>query len=144
MSAIEGRSQARDAIEELRARLRAAQVALDNVRGEVDAIVVAGSDGPQVYTVVNADQPYRTIIEEMQQGAVVLTPQGDIFYCNRGFEDMVRMRLEGVIGLPMRGFVAVADEANLEGLLAAGAPGLHFYTLNQAGLTTTIWQRLGL
>ena len=29
-------------------------------------------------------------------------------------------------------------------LLAAGAPGLHFYTMNQAGLTSTIWQRLGL
>lgn len=29
-------------------------------------------------------------------------------------------------------------------LLAQGAPGLHFYTLNQAGLTTTICQRLGL
>ena len=29
-------------------------------------------------------------------------------------------------------------------LLSEGAPGLHFYTLNQAGAVTTIWQRLGL
>lgn len=29
-------------------------------------------------------------------------------------------------------------------LLSQGAPGLHFYTLNQAGLVSTIWQRLGL
>jgi len=29
-------------------------------------------------------------------------------------------------------------------LLDEGAPGLHFYTLNTAGLTSTIWQRLGI
>ena len=29
-------------------------------------------------------------------------------------------------------------------VLSQGAPGLHFYTLNQAGLSSTIWQRLGL
>jgi methylenetetrahydrofolate reductase (NADPH) len=29
-------------------------------------------------------------------------------------------------------------------VLSAGAPGLHFYTMNQAGPTSTIWQRLGI
>ena len=31
-----------------------------------------------------------------------------------------------------------------EQLLASGVPGLHFYTLNQVLLTSTLWQRLGL
>ncbi len=31
-----------------------------------------------------------------------------------------------------------------ERLLSQGAPGLHFYTMNQAGLTSEIWKRLGL
>jgi len=31
-----------------------------------------------------------------------------------------------------------------ERLLSAGAPGLHFYTMNQAGPASTIWQRLGI
>ncbi|MFP5391676.1 MAG: methylenetetrahydrofolate reductase, partial [Gammaproteobacteria bacterium] len=29
-----------------------------------------------------------------------------------------------------------------ERLLAGGAPGLHFYSMNQAGPTTALWQRL--
>jgi methylenetetrahydrofolate reductase (NADPH) len=31
-----------------------------------------------------------------------------------------------------------------ERLLSLGAPGLHFYTMNQAGPTLELWRRLGL
>ncbi|HSD54467.1 MAG TPA: methylenetetrahydrofolate reductase [NAD(P)H] [Burkholderiales bacterium] len=44
----------------------------------------------------------------------------------------------------IRGFGLDVVTELCDRLLAAGAPGLHFYTMNQAGLTTTIWQRLGL
>ena len=44
----------------------------------------------------------------------------------------------------IRAFGLDVVTALCEKLLAAGAPGLHFYTLNQAGPTTEIWQRLGL
>ncbi|MFN3565524.1 MAG: methylenetetrahydrofolate reductase, partial [Burkholderiaceae bacterium] len=40
------------------------------------------------------------------------------------------------------GLDVVADLC--ERLLAADAPGLHFYTMNQAEPTLAIWQRLGL
>jgi len=129
MSAIEGQSQGRDEVEELLPRLHAAQQALDNARVDVDAIVVEGPAGPQVYTVTNADQPYRTIVEEMQQGAVVLTPRGDIFYCNRGFEEMVRAPLEEIIGHSMAEFVAAMDGSRLE---EVGAGARRFETVLRA------------
>ncbi len=44
----------------------------------------------------------------------------------------------------IRAFGLDVVTALCERLLEGGAPGLHFYTLNQAGLTTEIWRRLKL
>ncbi|MCS6787634.1 MAG: methylenetetrahydrofolate reductase [NAD(P)H] [Thiobacillaceae bacterium] len=44
----------------------------------------------------------------------------------------------------IRAFGLDVVTALCERLLAGGVPGLHFYCLNQAALTATIWQRLGL
>jgi hypothetical protein len=55
--------------EELHSRLDETEEALIAIRsGEVDAIVVSGTKGEQVYSISSAETPYRTFIEEMNEG----------------------------------------------------------------------------
>jgi methylenetetrahydrofolate reductase (NADPH) len=66
--------------------------------------------------------------------------------CGAEIPRWIRRRLESygddATAIRAFGLDVVTDLA--AGLLERGAPGLHFYTLNQASLTSTIWQRLGL
>ena len=66
--------------------------------------------------------------------------------CGAEIPRWIRLRLEsfGDDTASIKSFGLDVVTALAERLLALGAPGLHFYTLNQAGPTTTIWQRLGL
>ncbi|HMA90914.1 MAG TPA: methylenetetrahydrofolate reductase [NAD(P)H] [Burkholderiales bacterium] len=66
--------------------------------------------------------------------------------CGAEIPRWMRFRLESLRDdkAAIREFGLDVVTALCDKLLAAGAPGLHFYTLNQAGLTSTIWQRLGL
>lgn len=110
--------------EELRARLVEAEETLNAIRsGSVDALVVSGPQGEQVYTLRGADHTYRRLIEEMSEGAVVLTTDGDILYCNLRFAEMLRLPLESVIGNPLRQFFTKGDQPEVGALLAAGWEG---------------------
>ena len=66
--------------------------------------------------------------------------------CGAEIPRWIRKKLEGYGDdtASIRAFGLDVVTRLCDDLLAAGAPGLHFYTMNQAGLTTTIWQRLGL
>jgi methylenetetrahydrofolate reductase (NADPH) len=66
--------------------------------------------------------------------------------CGAEIPRWIRRRLEGYGDdlASIRAFGLDVVTNLCAGLLERGAPGLHFYTLNGAGLTTTIWQRLGL
>jgi methylenetetrahydrofolate reductase (NADPH) len=66
--------------------------------------------------------------------------------CGAEIPRWIRRKFEsfGDDAAAVRSFGLDVVTAICDRLLAGGAPGLHFYTLNQAGLTTTIWQRLGL
>ena len=66
--------------------------------------------------------------------------------CGAEIPRWIRLRLEsfGDDTASIKAFGLDVVTELCERLLALGAPGLHFYTLNQAGPTSTIWQRLGL
>jgi two-component system phosphate regulon sensor histidine kinase PhoR len=91
---------------ELRYQLEEANDTIEAIRtGQVDALIVQGDDGHQLYTLKTADQTYRMFIEKMNEGAVTLDHEGVILYCNSGFAGMVNMPLEKVIGLPFGTFI---------------------------------------
>jgi hypothetical protein len=70
--------------DELRAQLAEAQETLRAIRdGEVDAVIISGSRGEQVFSLVGADSIYRLIVETMKEAAFTVTFDGTILYCNR-------------------------------------------------------------
>jgi PAS domain S-box-containing protein len=106
---------------ELRNRLKAAEETLRAIRaGEVDAIVVARARGEHVITLAGAELAYRILFDQMNEGAVTLTRNGVIAYCNRRFGDIVRMPLARVIGASLRRFVPPAEQPAFDALVEAG------------------------
>ncbi len=107
--------------ETLLARLAEAEETLQALReGEVDALVVRGPAGDQIYTLQGAEEPYRNLVEQMQQGAVVLAESGDILYANRRFADLVGEPLESIVAGDISRFIAEADRADFRRLVNSG------------------------
>jgi PAS domain S-box-containing protein len=102
----------------LRARLGEAEETLRAIRtGEVDTVLVAGKQGPQVFTLKGAGHAYRMLIESMNEGALTLTAKGVILYANQCFAKMVKRPLEQVLGSSFHRFLSAADWAALRPLL---------------------------
>lgn len=102
----------------LLARLVEAEETLRAIRsGEVDALVISGVAGDQVFTLQGADYPYRVLVEVMSEGALTLTTEGVIFYANRRFAAMVKTPLEQVIGATFARWIVPADQALFQTLL---------------------------
>lgn len=105
----------------VRTRLAEAEDILDAIhRDRVDAVVVDGPQGTQVFTLQSSDQPYRMMIESMQEGAVTLAADGTILFSNQSFATLVQTPLEQVVGANVRQFVTAADQERFTVLLEHG------------------------
>ena len=86
-------------IEDLRARLEEAEETLRAIRtGEADGVVVSGPQGDQVYSLHGSEHPYRHFVEEMSEGAVTVTADGLILFCNRRFAEFLNVSLDAIVG----------------------------------------------
>jgi len=127
---------------------------LDNFRRKVQA----GADSAITQYFFNADA-YLNFVSECEKRGVDLPVVPGIMpitnytqlarfsdMCGAEIPRWIRKRLEdyGDDRNSIRAFGEEIVTHMCRTLLDAGAPGLHFYTMNQAGPTTAIWNNLGL
>lgn len=109
-------------LDELRQRLQEAEETLNAIRsGEVDALVVSGPAGEKVFTLEGAEHPYRVLVESMNEGAISLSGDGIILYCNSAFARMIRVALDQIMGRDICEFVRAEDRESLRRLIRQGS-----------------------
>ena len=118
--------------------------------------VEAGADSSVTQYFYNADSYFRFVEDCRRLGVTIpITPgimpitnyrQLSHFssMCGAEIPQWLRRRLEGFgdDGASIRDFGLDVVTRLCEQLLAGGAPGLHFYTLNRANASLMLWQRL--
>jgi methylenetetrahydrofolate reductase (NADPH) len=120
--------------------------------------IEAGADAAITQYFYNADAYFRLVDACEAQGIDVpivpgIMPIGNFSQLAR-FSDACGAEIPRWLLLRMQGYGDDAASIRAFGLdvvselcrrlLAQGAPGLHFYTMNRADLSTELWQRLGL
>ena len=118
---MRSRAQLLREIEELRTRLDEAEQTLQAIRsGEVDALVVEGPQGEQVFSLTGVESVYRVIVETMNEAALTVSPQGEILFCNQNFADLIKKPMSKVVGRNLADFVVVSHHAQLVELISKG------------------------
>jgi PAS domain S-box-containing protein len=121
-----GRASEDSDIEDLKARLAEAEETIRAFKqGEVDALVVNGPSGPQVYTLQGADHPYRILVEQMHDGTLTIAPDGLVLYSNGRFAAMIGAPVDSVAGMRFGQFLTGTDSSVFSGLVEAAATSGH-------------------
>ncbi len=104
---------------DLSARLETAEETLRAIQsGEVDALMVSGHRGEQVVSLQGGEPAYRMLVEAMSEGAVTLSRDGAVLYCNRRFGELIRRPVGRIIGMAVQSLVEETERSRFETLLA--------------------------
>jgi PAS domain S-box-containing protein len=110
----------RQEIDELRIRLAEAEDALRAIHeGEVDAIIVSGTSGEQIFSLMGTESIYRLIVDTMKESAFTVAFDETILYCNAQFGEFVKHPLEQIVGHRLHEFVSETDLSTASSLIIA-------------------------
>ena len=105
-------------IESLTERLIETEDALRAIQnGEVDAIVVSGKEGEQIFSLSGAETVYRLIVETMNEAALTTSLNGTILFCNEQFGRLMESPMERLIGRSLADLVLPESRRDIESLL---------------------------
>ncbi len=108
--------------EELHQRVYELEETLNSIRnGEIDAIVVSGVDGEKIYSLASVETRFRILIEEMNEGAITVTNNGLITYCNTRFAELISKPFESIAGSHFTDFLKESEKQKFLGLLQKGS-----------------------
>lgn len=103
----------------LKYRLMEAEDTIEAIRtGAADALLIEGQEGMQIFTLKTADHTYRVLIEEMSQGALMLSIDATILYSNKSFAEMMKKPLHEVIGKSFLEFVSASDSKKVKNIIS--------------------------
>ena len=103
---------------ELRIRLEEAEDTLQMIReGGVDAVVVQGPDGEQIFTLSGEEVIYRHLVETMNEAGLTITADGTILFCNQRFSKVLRTPMENIVGQSIKHFIQSSTVRNLTDIL---------------------------
>jgi PAS domain S-box-containing protein len=110
--------------EELREQLEEAHDLIHAIRtGAVDALAVQSAEGPRIFTLQGADQSYRTLIEQMNEGALLLAEDATVLYCNASLAELLHCPLAEVMGRSFEEFVPSGFRQTWAALMQKGWAG---------------------
>lgn len=105
----------------MRHQLKEAKDTTEAIRnGEIDALVVHGKNGHELFTLKTADHTYRIFIERMTEGAVTVNEEGVIVYSNPSFGTMVGGSSLQVVSEKLERYVFDADKEKYLALIREG------------------------
>ncbi|AFL72358.1 ATP-binding protein [Thiocystis violascens] len=104
---------------ELRARLEEAEETVRAIReGEVDAVIVSGSQGDRVFSLMETENLHRLMVETMNEAGLAISTDGLLLYCNECAATLLKRPRNRLLGRRLDEFVAPRDLRRLHAVLA--------------------------